>query len=234
MRSMMSLFWVGVFCTCAATAMAASPSKAEYAIRWDPSDGGPKSSDEILKVLNDEASDDDDYEIQYFDLETPPKPPTEATAILRQRVKNAKKYELTFKYRRPKTLSNVKCPLQGDIEEKYEVDVSLITGTDKNRGYSYSCSLESEDGPVVPPASLGAAPKPCKSTMRRWETKKLDAKIEEWKLPGGLVMFEVSRGGNDTSADLDKFKKQIGRPLLDAKVKPSSESKTELGGKCPE
>ncbi len=220
-------------CAAGGRAIAASPAAAEYAIRWDPVKGGPKTSAEAVKALDDKADEEDDFEIRYFDLERPGDAPAGSSAIVRERVKNAKKHELTVKYRAAEPLRKPKCPLPDPSESKSEIDVSL-TKAEPKRVYSYSCTLESKTGPIAVPAELHAKPKSCSSTMHRVKTKTLGAKVEEWHLPGDLLMLEVSRSGSDTKADLAKFEREIADPLLAAGVEPSDRSKTELGGDCPE
>jgi len=214
------------------TSRTASAADAEYAIRWNPTEGGPKTSAAVLEALGDKSSDDDGYEIQYFDLVPPSDAPPEASAILRQRVKNGKKHELTFKYRSAKSLDAPTCPLAAPTETKNEVDVSLTASGEPKRAFSYSCTLESKAGPPAPPAALQARPRPCTSKMRRQKAVRLDAKVEEWHVAPDGLMFEVSRNGSDTPQDLAAFKSDIADVLMRAGVKPSDRSKTELGSAC--
>jgi hypothetical protein len=99
--------------------------------------------------------------------------------------------------------------------------------------YSFSCSVENPTGPVTPPSELAAKLQSCTSEITRLKTKTMKAKIEEWRLPGDVLMIEVSRNGSDTTSDLEAFQHEIAAPLLKAGIKPSDRSKTELGRDCP-
>jgi hypothetical protein len=204
--------------------------KAEYAIRWDPATGGPKTAQETLDVLGKTAEDTDEYTVQYFDLTPPADAPAGFRAILRQRQKqNA--YELTFKYRGEGALATWTCPLSAaPAKQKAEVDVSILADGVK-RAHAYSCSVESVGAPVPPPAALKAVPKSCASTTTRIEAGKL--KIEEWHPPGGVTLIEVSRNGKPSAEDLERFQDKVAKKLLKRGITPSGRSKTELGGSCP-
>jgi hypothetical protein len=203
---------------------------AEYAIRWDTVEGGPKTVGEVLEVLGKDADDTDKYTIQYFELKAPEDAPEGFKAILRQRQKK-NKYELTFKYRGDRALSSWTCPLAEEpAESKAEVDVSVV-GDEIKRAFSYSCTIESVGLPIPPPEALGAVPKLCTSKMTRTKAGKL--KVEEWALPGGVTMIEVSKNGEVTDDDPEGFRKKVVEKLVDKGIKPSDRSKTELGGTCP-
>ncbi len=207
---------------------------AEYAIRWNPAQGGPKTADDAVAVLRDKAKGDSDtFVIQYLEVQKPPSDaPLRAKSILRQREGDGK-YELMFKYRGTEPLVSPKCALQTASDPKDEVDVSLLgAGELPKRVYSFSCKVVSERGPVMPPSELEAKLIPCSSTMTRRKTKRTMAKIEEWHLPGGSVVLEVSRKGSDAEPDLRTFQKEIAGPLLAAGINPSDTSKTELGSAC--
>jgi hypothetical protein len=147
---------------------------AEYAIRWSPAEGGPKTVDETLAVLGDRAKDGSDtYTIQYFEVRKPPSDaPGGAKLILRQRVRGAK-YELTFKYRSTEPVVAPRCVPPKAGHPKEEVDVSLLgtdnppcegcPGTITKRIYSFSCDVASKAGPVLPPSELEAKLMPCAS-----------------------------------------------------------------------
>ena len=66
--------------------------------------------------------------------------------------------------------------------------------------------------------------------MRRIEAGKL--KIEEWDLPGGVTLLEVSRNGSNSEDDLESFQRDVVDKLLAAGVQPSDRSKTEIGSSC--
>jgi hypothetical protein len=57
-------------------------------------------------------------------------------------------------------------------------------------------------------------------------------RVEEWRLPGGAVLLEVSGSGADTSAALARFRLQVVVPLLAAGIRPSPASKTDQVSRC--
>jgi hypothetical protein len=209
----------------------ATPMPVEYAVRWNVHDGGPQSAKDTLAALGQPAGDPDDYEVQYFAITPPKDAPAEFQSILRQRTKGQKKHELTFKYRGDHELSSWACPLSATpAETKGEVDVSILASGGLKRVYSYSCTLESKAGPIRPAPALEARAKGCIAKMSRLKAGKL--KVEEWHLPGEIVMVEVSRNGADTPIDLQSFQSEVVDRLVRAGVKPSDRSKTELGSDC--
>ncbi len=215
--------------TLAAQQPAAEPEGAEYAMRWNSDEGGPQTAKKALKALGKEAEESKDYEIRYFNFTPPGDAPAGFKSILRQR-KSGKKHELTFKYRGDRPLSTWKCPLSDPDEEKEEVDVSILAEGEIRKSYSYSCTLEGKD-PIDPPKELKASPKDCSNRMTRLKSGNL--KVEEWHLPGGVTLVEVSQNGSNTPKDLIAFHCKIVDDLVEEGVKPSDRSKTELGSDCP-
>jgi hypothetical protein len=216
----------------AASTAPAEPDKAEYALRWNVNEGGPKTAKETLDVLHQHQEDADNYEVQYFAFTPPKDTPKGVTSILRQRKKGKKKYELTFKYRSEHSLASLGCPLaESPDESKYEVDISIVGQRESKRVYAWSCTIERENDPVTPPPALAAQPMGCTSKMTRLKTNTL--KVEEWHLPGDVVMVEVSRNASPSEADLASFQQDVVTVLLHAGVKPSDRSKTEIGSSCP-
>jgi hypothetical protein len=207
------------------------PDKAEYALRWNVKEGGPKTAGETLDVLRQPLKDSDNYEIQYFDFTLPKGTPEGITSILRQRKKGKKKYELTFKYRSAYAFEPLGCPI-ADIpdESKYELDISILGPRESRRAYARSCTIESENDPVQPPQALAVQPMGCTSKMTRLKAGAI--KVEEWHLPGDVVMVEVSRNASTRQSDLDSFQQDVVDKLLPIGVKPSYRSKTELGSSC--
>ena len=76
---------------------------AEYAIRWNPQQGGPSSVYEVLKLLQLSPTDSGAFVVEYFDVLLPQDAPTGFDAIARQRT-TKQKSEVTFKYRGPNRL----------------------------------------------------------------------------------------------------------------------------------
>jgi len=249
MRKIHLAFLLGVLASCvsesaflttaqAATsaAPASTPLSAEFAVRWNPKEGGPASARAAIDALGKIQTDSDDYEVRYLNITAPRDAPRGSTAILRERMKGKKKFQLTFKYRSESPLllapdlQHWSCPLAGSTERKDEVDVSFPSVGAPHRAYSRSCTKVSNDGPVTIPKALKAKRLDCVSTMTRIEGGGL--KVEEWHLPGKITMIEVSREGRDTPAELDSFRNEIVTPLVKANAKPADRSKTELGMKC--
>ena len=208
----------------------AEPEGAEYAMRWNSDEGGPRTAKKVLKALGEEAEESKDYEIRYFDFTPPEEAPAGFKSILRQR-KSGKKHELTFKYRGDHPLSAWKFPISSAQDEsKEEVDVSILADGQIKKSYSYSCTLEGKK-PIEPPQDLKARQKSCSSKMTRLKTGKM--KVEEWHLPGGVILVEVSRSDSNTQKDLDSFRSKVVDTLVKDGVKPSDRSKTEVGSDCP-
>ncbi len=224
-------FILSLLCSVAEQATAAPAEPAEYAMRWNVKDGGPKTAEDTLDVLGLQPTDLDSYEVQYFGFRSPKDAPDDFTSILRQRKKGKKKYQLMFKYRGDHALAAWQCPISHTPTEiKNEVDISILGPSETRRVYSHSCTLESDKGPVKPPKVLAAKPKGCTNKMTRLKAGAL--KVEEWHLPGDVTMVEVSRNASSSPSDLDSFRRDVVDQLLSVGVKPSDRSKTELGSSC--
>jgi hypothetical protein len=219
----------------AALSAGAETGNAEFAVRWDPRQGGPATPAEALRGLRQEASSTAHFEIRYFDFSPPADVPAGFDAILRERVSGGAR-ELTFKLRgsqplpaRP-SLPQWACPLGPTKDRKDEADVSFV-GTGRTiTAYSRSCSLESRQAELQPPAALQARPKGCGSTMTRLRAGAL--KVEEWKLADGSALLEASRPGKHSDAARGDFERQVLRPLLALGVQPLERSKSAIGGDC--
>jgi hypothetical protein len=209
--------------TLGATVTAAASAErigAEYAIRWNAAEGGPGTADQVLAVLKQRARRANSFEVEYYDLAVSSPAPGFAT-ILRRRVDDAGRTEWTWKLRGDHALAEWSCPLRNVRQTKSEVDVTIGGERSTTRAYSYSC--ESKDAEFATP---GASPKPrnCASSVRRWQTERL--KVEEWRLPGNVLMIEVSGADTDTPEALERFRNRVADPLLAAGIRPSIGSKT--------
>ena len=228
---LISLSAVGL--PCAGATESPPERETEYAIRWEAVPGAPQTDAAVASLLADATSDGgDDYEVKYFDITPPNDAPKGATAILRQRRKNGKKYELTFKYRSAAPIENAKCPLPEPSETKNEVDVSVAGGGDRKRTYSFSCTSESKSGPPPIPDGLHAHATPCTISMHRRKLDTLKVKVELWRIPGSVPILEASRGAPDDPGALESFEREVAGPLERAGAKPTDRSKTELGSTC--
>ncbi len=212
----------------AAGLAAGEPDRAEYAVRWDPAEGGPANAQELLSLLGASDNAGRAYEVRYFDLPRPATAPPDSIVILRQRTREDGKAEVRLKYRSTHPLAESwACPDGARFEKAQELDVSFAASAEPSRVYAYSCTLAAN----APPAFLGAVAKPCAVRMVRYEHE--GDRIEEWTLAGGGVRLEVSRAASNSPKPLAKFGKLVER-LRALGVRPLDESKTEFGSRCPE
>jgi hypothetical protein len=213
----------------------ATPQDAEFAVRWDPRQGGPATPADALRGLRLKASPPTHFEIQYFDFSAPAGVPAGFDAILRKRLTGGAA-ELTFKLRGSAPLpaqlplKHWDCPLGPTKERKDEADVTFVEAGRSITAYSRSCSVESRAADIQPPPALQARPKGCGSTMTRLRSGKL--KVEEWKMADGSVLLEASRPGKHDEASMRAFERQVLQPLLALKVQPLERSKSAIGGDC--
>jgi len=219
----------------AAGPVQAAPQDAEFAVRWDPRQGGPATPQEALRELRLKASAPSYFEVQYFEFSAPAGLPPGFDAILRKRLSGSE-VELTFKLRghaplpaRP-SLKQWDCPLGAIKERKDEADVTFVEAGRTITAYSRSCSLESRQADIQPAAALQARPKGCGSTMTRLRSGNL--KIEEWKMADGSALLEASRPGKHDEASMRAFERDVLQPLLALKVQPLERSKSAIGGDC--
>ena len=222
-----------VLASAAGAALAAEePGKAEYAVRWNPGEGGPKTADAVLELLGSPAARGNAWEVRYFDLPRPAGAPPGAAVILRRRAGADGEVEIRLKYRSARPLAGGwSCPAGIAFRREAQVDVGFGGADAPSRVYSYSCKLAAPD----PPAPLRATPRPCASRMVRFEagSPKADGyKVEAWTLPDGTVRLEISRTAANSVDELARFSDLVAR-LRARGVKPLDESKTELGGRCP-
>ena len=213
----------------------ACSADAEYAVRWKPKNGGPKSAEDTLAKLQLDHPEVDRYEVQYFDVASPVDAPPGFTPIARKRSK-ADKTEFTYKVRGPAplpsspSLAEWQCPLPSATERKQETDIAFVSRQQSKTAYSRSCSAKVTSDAIAFPVSLNARPKGCTSAMTRLKAK--GVKIEEWRLSNGTKLIEVSQSGKDARADWEAFRDQVVVPLLAKGIKPLDRSKSEMGSTC--
>jgi|GEM_PF-1084110 len=208
----------------------AADRDAEFAIRWKPLAGGPKTADDVIKLLALPKTEADEYKVTYYSVTPPADVPPGYSVIARQRIKGEKKAQLMIKYRGSAPLPATfdipgwKCALGEDAEMKYEVDISFTSQKKSDRAYSLSCSLKSK-GAIAFPDSLNAVQSGQSSDMLRYETN--DLKIEEWTLyPSKEKIIEVSRSGSDTKSEYQAFAKNVGAKLISSGAHPLNTSKS--------
>jgi hypothetical protein len=208
-------------------AVSGQPAAAEYAIRWNARDGGPASVNDTLALLKSRATRERQFNVDYYDLPATLTAPPGYSMILRRRVENGAAAELTWKLRGEPALADWNCPLRNAKESKAEVDVTFHGVDSVTRSFSYSCT---SDGAEAAAADLSATIKACTTTVTRRVAGNL--KIEEWRLPGDVVVIEVSGSGANSPGAMEQFRKRIAEPLIAAGVVPSATSKTDLGSRC--
>jgi len=226
-RAAPAVVLLGVACTSSPRAASPPwPGSAEYAFRWDPADGGPRTPQEVLTLLELPVPAPETYDVRYWDLPAPASAPAGATPILRERTKAGGHAEFRLKYRFPRPLAfGWSCPPGDAFQPEEQVDVSVGEGGKEARVYSYACTLKA----AAPPASLNAVPKSCSVAMTRYHAEGL--KVEEWVMPGGVRVIEISRAAADSVDEFETFRRIVAT-LLSKGAKPSHRSKTELGSAC--
>jgi len=217
---------------------AAGAGPAEYAFRWDTTQGGPSSAAEAVAALQLQPGKAKRYDVMYFEVVQPASLPAGYTVLGRERGTPGSKPDATYKVRGPEPippeLQSWKCPLAGRSESKREVDVGFVGLAQVNRSFSVSCTVDKATLKATLPAGSSATPMGCTSAVQRTKASSstLDVKVEQWSLPQGRVVIEVSMVGIDSKVDLERFRDKVVKPLLDRKATPLGGSKTELGSDC--
>lgn len=200
---------------------------AEFAIRWNPAEGGPAAAEQVLALLGLPMPTPKTYLVRYFDVPRPATAPARAAVILRGRTQPGGKTQIRLKYRLDQPLAGSwACPPGSPFEQSSEVDVTWLPSGPPKRVFAYSCTLKA----AAPPPSLNAAPKACAAEMTRYAAGGF--KVEAWRMPKGETQLEVSRAGPDTPEELTKFA-TVAKTLIGRGAKPTGYSKTELGSACP-
>jgi hypothetical protein len=222
-------------CALPGAAAWAGKAQAEYSVRWDPAEGGPSTVEQTLMALGTQADKHSQFEVQYFDIANPADAPAGFTAILRKRIVGSTA-QLTYKLRgdkpwpEPSAVKPWSCPLPAPNERKEEVDVAFLGPQQLSKTWSRSCSHRSQQLDIAAPAALQPRPNSCLSKMKRATAGKL--KVEEWRLPDGSRLIEVSQFGQDTVKASAHFRDHVVEPLLALQAKPVQRSKSSLGGNC--
>ena len=218
----------------AVSATAFATADAEFAIRWDPSEGGPQTAKEVRAALSLKKGKEMDFVVQYFAVNQPSNAPGDFRAIARER--RARSYtDATYKVRGSNAfpeagpLNKWQCPLSNPVLSKDEVDINWTGEQEPKRAFSRSCTADSDIAHAMP-KELEAKPLGCISKMHRIQADGI--KLEQWDFQSGKRLFEVSTNGRDSQRDLEKFLRRIVDPLLSHKVRPLKDSKTELGSAC--
>ena len=229
------------FCLLAQPACSAS---AEFALRWDPSQGGPQDAQKALQLLGLQDDKPKAFVIRYFSVKQPASLPKGYAVIARQRETGGKP-QASYKLRGTKPLDKLPqsyqwaCPLAGAGADEDERDITWLArpaGPSAAKPwpvrtvYSRTCSAAATLLDALPASHAPHAPG-CESTMTRFKDKGL--KVEVWTLPQGATMLEVSfKVDVDTPQARQAFEQAWVKPLLAAGAWPLSDNKTALNS-CP-
>jgi hypothetical protein len=217
-----------------ATVACAKEDAAEFAIRWDPAAGGPRTVEEVAQALQLREGSTRNFVVRYFAVNVPRGTPEGATAIARERLSDDRLVSM-YKVRHASPLpaasrrAGWQCPFTADAAREREVDIGWTAEGLPTRTYSISCEAE---GPLAELLPAGAAtPRGCTSNVLRLTAQRI--KVERWSLPDGTLTLEVSSNGRDNEAQLEAFATRVVRPLLALGAKPIAQSKTQLGSCAP-
>ncbi|MDM0066269.1 hypothetical protein [Variovorax sp. J31P207] len=227
-----------------ATCVCAHADRTEYAFRWDPAQGGPATAQQAARQLGIYDDKPKQFVVRYLDVRRPAGLPDDSYgAVARERTDDDGP-ESMYKVRAPgskaarKLLSTWSCPLAGPKREsKLEVDVNWAVDEEADaaptphEAISFSCSVEAAADAAFPPAT-GMVPKPCVNHVRRFKSQD-DWKVEEWLLPTGKRVVELSFTAKKGSpAHRSAFQQRVDA-LREAGARPLADSKTLLGSTCP-
>jgi hypothetical protein len=228
-----------------ASAEAKEPKEAllEVAVRWNPAQGGPKTAVATWAALGLAPGEQEEFEVRYFEIIKGPPVPENFSAIGRERQRlGDHRFELTYKMRGESqlpaspTLANWTCPVGGTDDRKDEADVSFVGGGNRRDAQSRSCTVESFTKPPAIPNALEVRLNNCSSKTVRLKRsdKKVDTKVEEWHLPTGETLIEVSWSGKRSLIEADDFERRVVGTLTAGKdqIRPLVDSKTALGSAC--
>lgn len=221
--------WVGFM------RIAAAAGHAEFAMRWNPADGGPASVEQIAQVLQVPADGTrEKFEVRYFSLARTPDTPDGALVIVRERLADGQAFSM-YKLRSnaqsgARGADSWSCPLLGrEVRTKTEVDVDWDADGKPSKSHSLSCEARGRVADRLP-ATFKAEALGCISTVLRVSTGGF--KIEHWFLPAGAQIFEVSANGKDSARQLDAFAQRVVQPLMAHGATPLKQSKTQMGSSC--
>jgi hypothetical protein len=231
---------------------------AEYAFRWNAAqENGPKTIEAAAEFLAISDEKQSTYQIQYAEVPRPKGLPTSVKVITRQRTvltgEDGGEVESSYKFRASSLLSQIApeakfpCILKSANRES-ELDVAWgpkpgntgphvtpSAGTlAPTEVYSRTCSTKATLEAALPPQTMMSKPlsEKCRAKMTRYKDGPRNLKLEQWRMPNGETLLEVSRKVKKDAAHARlQFQVEIIGRLLERGVIPSQESKTELS-KC--
>lgn len=227
-----------------ALALPAWGASAEYALRWDPGQGGPQDAQAVLQLLGLKDDKPKVFLIRYFSVKQPAGLPAGFAVIARQR-ETGETTEASYKLRGPKPLGKLPkayrwaCPLAAAAADQDERDITWLArpAGQPDAGslpvrtvYSRTCSTAAKLLDSLPASHQPRAPG-CETSMKRFKDK--GVKVEVWSMPQGAQILEVSFKVDDDKAPARlAFEQGRVRPLLAAGAVPLQENKTQLNS-CP-
>jgi hypothetical protein len=220
-------------CLLAASAAQAA-ADAEFAIRWDPAEGGPATIEAVAEALRLPEGKRKSFEVRYFSVKQPADAPPGASAIARERLSGGE-MESMYKLRSPVAFpahgpqADWRCPFKVDAKRQMEVDIGWSAEGVTKTNHSLSCEADGRIADLLP-AGFMAKPLDCTSSMLRMSSRGI--KIERWSLPGGRQAFEVSTNGKNTGTGRKAFASGVVQPLIGRGARPLQQSKTQLGSAC--
>jgi len=231
---------------------AGKPTAAEYAVHWEPAEGGPKTAAQVRDLLGVRDKKAKTYVVKVFAVKPPSELPKSIAAIARERHERQDGFETSYKLRADSNIteladkSALECPLAGATWSE-EIDVvwgvpgdfpkhapmpSPLPSTTK---YSRTCSVKQALLKALP-ASYEAQV-PCQSSFTRFKGKhpERELKVEQWELSDHTIVLEVSlKTEVDSPAAREDFYRTVVLPLLAAKARPTAATKSDLSGSaCP-
>lgn len=245
--------WAGVLVALTAESAVAAPwaaGNAEYAVHWNPAEGGPASLDAVKDLLALKKVKTKSFEVKVFSVKQPIVLPLEVQIIARERT-SEDGVESSYKLRADVPLDllvpavGLVCPfpsatwdLESDVIWGPSMDVPasapMPDPLPTRIKFSRTCSVDVSLRKALP-ASYEAREPDCTSSVVRYKgmTKGKEIKIEQWKLAGDGKLLEVSmKVAEDSVARRDDFNASVVAPLIAARARPSASSKTELS-RCP-
>ncbi|MBQ0942969.1 hypothetical protein KAK07_06450 [Ideonella sp. 4Y16] len=206
---------------------------AEYAVRWDPAQGGPTELAAVAEALGLNPRKTQQARVGFLHLVQPTGLPSGYRLIGRERilVKGGQETpEVMLKLRGPDpwpaAVAHWPPRLAHRAELKFEVDVSWL-GHAPKRALSMSLTVDGALAVQVLPASWVVQTPPAYSQMVRHRLDN-DVTAEHWQLPDGRSVFEVSMGGTDDDPSLARFVSQVVQRLNG--IQPLPGGMTDLAG----
>jgi len=207
---------------------------AELAVRWDPKDGGPRSLEDVVRLLNLAPGREEALRVTYFRIQSPGDASPELQFIARERSTESGT-TATYKLRGPARLRGSAafqtwaCPFSRPQATHAGFDLTWVAEGAPVRDYARSCDASGKMADALP-ARYAAKDSGCTADVRRWVSGHL--KIERWSFAGGRSVLEVSVNASDSPIAISEFRDHAVRPLIAAGARALPASKTEMASTC--